>query len=361
MGASRNVPLSVFFNGAFDTMNRKKAEVVMAPEIPVSFGDPIYNLSNAFSEMRQQFNGHSGAIGQEFFYFDYESGADWEEVTKDHNYFTVFGQLPFQWITSTLLSQMEDHPSFSQKGITFISLGCGDGNNEIQLICHLLNHLHLKINLHLIDLSHYLLQLAYRQSHRVLARRGVTIYPHESNFYHLPRMPFLFQRPQEEPRELRVGCFFGNTFGNLANEANFIDDSLSAFRKGDLLILHVGLAFAKADRPDLILKEDPRFSAYPGQDLWENWLSGPLVRYRRNLKKIELKSVLDTRSSPIPGSYTINIQATIDDAHHFTLMRIRRYDEDGLVNTFIDKGWKSRGGRLFGEDKKRICYIFEKL
>ena len=63
----------------------------------------------------------------------------------------------------------------------------------------------------------------------------------------------------------------------------------------------------------------------------------------------------------MPGSYTVVIQAIVDDDVQIKLMRINRYDENKLVRAFVDLGWRSLGGQHFGDDKKRMCYIFEKM
>lgn len=362
-GEQRKIPIQSLRTSAWAPLPMRSAsaekESFVNAVSPYGSMAPGHDVSREFAEMKQQLNGHGGSVDQSFFYFDYQSGADWEQVSKESGFFNISGSLPSPWLVNLIATHVHES-KFDKQAIQFVSLGCGDGNYEIQLICNLLNQQHFQVTLHLVDLSHYLLNRAYREATTVLGRRGVRIYPLEGNFYHLPRLPLLFNGVQEQPRQLRVGCFFGNTFGNLSDEVRFIQDSLSAFHSGDLFVLHVGTTYAPADQPEVIKSMDPRFINYPGQELWEQWLCGPLMRYRKDLRKLELKTTLDTSTGPVEGSYTVAIQAIINDDIQLKLMRVTRYVENMLVRKFNELGWQSLGGRHFGEDKKRICYVFEK-
>ena len=325
-----------------------------------SWADPAYNKSAQFQIMKEQINGHIGGLEQRFCYFDHQSGEDWFKTTNEFSFY-LSGDAPYPWISATIFSHLENNKAFDKEAIKFISLGSGDARPEIDLIKNLLNVQSMKTTLFLIDLSDYLLHMGYHNAETHLSHRGVVTVPLERDFYKLAGMPQLFYRPtHEKPRQLRVGCFFSNTFGNLSNEVDFLQDSLSAFRPKDLLVLDVGLKYSSTMKTEAILKEDPRFSNYPGKDVWEKWITGPIVRYHQGLKNLHVRSILDTHSCPINNSYTIRINAVVNNEHEFSAYRVRRYDLDSLVNTFVKNGWKSLGGKLFGEDQKRACLIFER-
>lgn len=324
------------------------------------WSDPNYNKSVQFKIMKEQINGQSGSLDQRFCYFDHQSGEDWFKTTNEFNFY-LSCDAPYPWISATILSHLENNKIFDQEAIKFIGLGSGDAMHEIDLLKNLLNMQPMKATLFLLDLSDYLLHVGYHNAETHLSHRGVVTIPMERDFYKLPGMPQLFYRPTyEKPRQLRVGCLFSNTFGNLSNEVEFLQNSLSAFLPGDLFMVVVSLKHAPATKPKAILKEDPRFSNYPGKQEWERWIMGPVLRYYDGLEDIELRSVLDNHSSPIQNGYTIRIDAIVNKNRVVTVNRVRRYDMDTVIKTFVENGWKSLGGKLFGEDQKRVCLIFER-
>lgn len=328
-----------------------------------------YNKSVEFEVMKQQINGQGRGMDQRFCYFDRQGGEDWANTTQELDAYRSSGmQLgnigswsdnPFEWIRDTILSYLEVQRKFSQESIKFIGLGSGDAMNEINLIKHFISLRQLKTTLFLLDLSDYLLHLSRSNAEKHLGEENFTI-PLECDFYKLSNIPQLFYDSTEKPRQLRVGCFFSNTFGNLPNEMDLMKNSLSAFLPGDLFMLVISLKYAPATKTEAILNEDPRFSNYLGKELWEKWATGPVVRYYNGLKNIHVKSILDTYACPIPDSYTIRVNAVVNNEHELAVYQVRRYDLEGLVNAFVNNGWRSLGSKLFGEDQKRACLIFER-
>src|SRR5205814_3204686 len=113
--------------------------------------------------------------------------------------------------------------------------------------------------LYLLDISQPMLGFAYKHAADSLAdRRGVAVFAIQGDFHRLPCYTQLLYTPQRAHRR-RVVCMFGWTFGNLENEIRFVRNSLVGFAPGDLLLLDVTLVHASADRPDEILRKDPRF------------------------------------------------------------------------------------------------------
>lgn len=325
-----------------------------------------YQLRNQFSELKQDVNSRGGALDQSLLYLDYESAERWEDLCKELSVFSSFPSHLSDWLTDTILGHLVDNSLLNQEAVSVVALGPGDGKNETQLLTHLLNKkVFQNTSLHLIDISHYLLSIAYEEASVRLGRKGVLIQAHEGNFYDLHHMEDVFPGrvlgAQKQPRTLRVGTMFGNTFGNLTNELNFVQDSLSAFESGDLFIVDVSLIYAPASNEALVREQDPRFSAYPGQVMWENWITGPIFRYRKDVRPpVRVEPVFDT-SGPVAGSYTVAVRAVINEEPTFTLVRIRRYDEAKLVEAFVTLGWRSLGGKHVGDGlKKRIVLVFEK-
>lgn len=331
---------------------------------PISYASALggYLLKQYFSELKQAVNSTGGIYDQAFHYLDYESGENWWHVSEA---FSGQADLPTTWIINTILSHLAEHSQLHQEKIAFIGLGSGNAKSEIRLINDLVDTKSMEVHFHMVDISHYLLSAAYQEAQQRLGQKGVHIQLHEGNFYHLHRLTHLFSEsnldPGSEPRTLRVGTLFGNTFANLTNELLFVQDSLSAFEKGDLLILHFSTLYAPATDKSEILRKDPRLAPYSKQEEWEHWLLGPIRRYRQNLNaNVELHSFLEA-SSPVPGSYGIGIRAVFDGNPAMTLFRVRRYEEKGLVQAFAELGWRSLGGRSIGEAlKKASILILEK-
>ncbi len=323
---------------------------------------PGFNLEHIYTEMKRNVNANGGALDPMYLYLDHESADRWCRLVNEDDYNThaLSGDL-INWIADEVLFYLKDD-ALNKNQIRIIGLGCGDGKNETELTWSLLNKRAMNMELYLFDCSPYLTHMAFDHATKILGKKKeISIHAVEGNFERLHDLPFLFHSPLGT-RQLRVGCLFGNSLGNLSNELHFVEDSLSAFHQGDLLIMDVGLAYAPADQPEEVKRKDPRLSSKEGwYGAFEQWMRSPLEQHRRGYKSIQLQSAFDNRTCPVPGSYSVVVQANIDNQATITLVRIRRYEQEQLNRSMYELGWRSLGGKIFGPDNHRLLCVFERM
>jgi hypothetical protein len=125
-------------------------------------------------------------------------------------------------------------------------------------------------------------------------------------------------------------------------------NSLLGYSPGDFLLLNVTLAVSPANDPEKIHKTDSLLSgAIKG--IWkkrqDQWLSGPIQRYLKDVKSVEITPHLDTACCTVPGSYAVELRATVTtydgQVRRFAMMYVKRYDSKRLVAALQALGWKS--------------------
>ncbi len=324
---------------------------------------PGFEPIKMLRELVQQINGSGGHIEQSNLYLDHMSAACWCAIADQEDYAMAQRSMPIDRAAAAISGFV------GSAGIDVLGLGCGDAKHEVRLIQHLLEQGHpADLRLYLLDISQPLLSVAYKHAADSLSGRcGVQVSAVQGNFHHLQRYSHLLYDAQRAHRR-RVICLFGGTFANLENELLFIRHSLVGFTGGDLLLVNTSLIAAPVDCPQEIHRLDPRLSGRipPGwQQRYDEWLTGPLLRYGRDVADIEFSSVLDTSWCPVPGSYAVEVRARVRSAagreRSFSLFRFKRHEALRLLECMKELGWDPVDGWRYGDDPgARLLYLFRR-
>ena len=301
---------------------------------PTSCFAPKYDPVAMVSDMVEILNGEGGQVEQTLLYFDPQSASDWMATCNSTAYIAAYRTgRPFervaQHVTDCLGSQQ----------LVVNALGCGDGKSEVALVDQLLQCLptNQKPELYLVDISHALLNAAYKHASEELP--DVRVLTVHGNFHELPRYTML---TQPRGRRLRLYTLLGLTLVNLRDEVRFFSNTLSCCAPGDLFLCDILIAPASPDRPDEIRRTDPSLLSKV-RPAHAAWLGGPLRRYCRGMADVEFHLELDTRC-PVPGSYgldfiaTVKMQGGLPD-RRFLMAMTRRYDPQKLEDSLESVGW----------------------
>jgi transcriptional regulator with XRE-family HTH domain len=308
---------------------------------------PSFDVIHMIRDLSAQLQGEGGFIEQSHLYLDPMSAANWCALSGQEDYSRIAGQT-----TPLHLAAEEITKSIGpdEARLDIIGLGCGDGKREVHLIQHLLERRqYQEIRLFLIDISQPLLSCAHKYATEHLAEHPeVQVFALQGNFHELPRYTHIFRSPSDAETRRRIFCMFGYTFGNLQNEVHFLRNSLLGYSPGDFLLLNVTLAVAPAHDAEQIHHTDSLLSgAIKG--VWkkrqDQWLSGPISRYLQGVKSIEITPHLDTACCTIPGSYAVELRATVttDDkkVRRFAMMYVKRYNSPKLVAALKELSWNA--------------------
>ncbi len=322
---------------------------------------PDYHYLRLLRDLKYSVNAHKGtAIEQSYLYLDGASADDWLTLASREDYSRAFSEtLPIDTMADLICMYLENS-SFLKDKINILGLGSGDAKKEDLLLRALLKASNFSnISCQLFDLSQALLNQGFQYLKESFAHQSaVTISHHSGNFLSLAHYKELFDSKEEN--RLNVVCMFGGTFGNLQSELHFLRHSLHVLNKGDLFLLDVVLTFAPVEDPEAIYATDPRL-----KDVWqkttEEWIQGPIKRYRKDFRSIRHEQVLKIGLSPFRNSYTIEKQAIVNEEARFTLLQLHRYDPKGFIEKFEEEGWRPIGGQTFGINNRRLVYLFQKL
>jgi transcriptional regulator with XRE-family HTH domain len=319
---------------------------------------PGFDPIKALKELVQLANGQGGYVEQSYMYLDPMSAACWLAIAEQEAYASTNRSVPLERAAHAVV-----RCAGKGVGLDLFGLGSGDGKLEVSLARDLLARQEQSdLNLYLVDISQPLLTVAYAHAAEALQDcKGARVAAIQGNFHHLPRYTqLLYTSPR--PQRRRLVCMLGVTFGNLENEILFVRNSLHGFSAGDMLLFDVPLVFAPADQPEEIRRRDPWLAdraKVPWQARVVEFLTGPLRRYGRDVRDIELRADLGTGWCPVPGSYAVEIEAVVKGEHgqrrRFTLFHIKRHDPIQLIQTMKGLGWDPIDGWRYGEDG-RIAY-----
>ena len=253
-------------------------------------------------------------------------------------------------------------PLYHEGAFDILGLGAGTAVQELALL------LQLKTltdgRLFLLDVSQPLLVSAgHNASLRLPRESQIPVIGVLGNFHQLPAYSYLFE--SRAPRK-RVVTMFGYTFGNLANEVRFVRSALSWLNRGDYLLLDVARAMAPADRPDMLRKAEPLLSARrssPWVQQVEEFLTGPIVRYGKGISGIQVEAHLDVHSCVVPGSYALEMMATVQSEGHlprrFSIGHTKRYDVEALKDCLRKEDWHMIEHWPYADDRCMLC-LFER-
>ncbi len=287
-------------------------------------------------ELNETLRGHCGKIDDTYKYLDSFGASLWCALLRQPDFAKVAQAVPIEEAAELLAPHVEDLP------IDLIGLGAGTAVHELNLVDALPPI--ADIRLLLLDVSQPLLAEASAHVQARMPRsRFLPVMGILGNFHQLP----LIARHLDAhgPRR-RVVTMFGYTFGNLENELRFLRNSLSWLSPGDILVLDVMKALAPASDPALIASTDPALTTKRTPDwfsLVQQFLTGPIRRGLEDVVRISVEPRLDLRSCAIPGSYAIEMQASVETSEgptrNFSVGYSKRYEVDGLKDCLAHEGW----------------------
>lgn len=295
--------------------------------------DPIKMTSDLATVIRSG----KGHIEQSFKYLDPAGAAAWCAITKQVDRAAINSSLPMQELAKRIASH-------AGAPLDVIGLGTGTAQHEICLVSHLLRDGLHDIRLFVLDISQPLLSAAYQNLRATLAGQpGVRVTAMQGDFHRLPAYSAAFQSTHKTQRVL---CMFGYTFGNLENEIRFLRNSLADLAANDMLLLDVTLVRAPADQSAEVFKKDPALTKRRPADYqrqMEEFMVTPLRRHLGEDAPIAITPTLDTRACTVPGSYAIDVKATIDvpggPSKSYSIAYVKRYEPAQLITSLAAEGW----------------------
>lgn len=317
---------------------------------------PGFDPLKMVRELATTVNGSGGHIEQSYKYLDAMDADNWCAFIQQPQYASFIECVPIKLAAEGVRKQC------GGAALDIIGLGVGTGRHEARLVGDLLEHGQQDLRLFLLDISQPLLSIASRQASQVLADHpAVPLCAIHGNFHQLPSYAHLFS---SQRRRRRLLSMFGYTFGNLDNEIRFLRNSLTITEPGDLLLFDAQLAHAPAEDHAAVMKHDPALAQKRTGDFQrrqEEFNIGPIRRYTVGLQDIEFSRHLDTRSCVVPGSYAIDMRATVklktDESKHFSVAYVKRYDADKLASLLAQEGWTLIQSWKYGEDFHMLCLL----
>jgi hypothetical protein len=94
----------------------------------------------------------------------------------------------------------------------------------------------------------------------------------------------------------------------------------------------------------------------------EEFLTGPIRRYGAGIRSVVVNRTLDLHSSPVPGSYAIDMRAVVESSagkKEFSVGYTKRYDLDGLTECMKKLQWQFIQHWPYAENRSMVC-LFER-
>lgn len=329
---------------------------------------PKFNPIHITNDLEMQIAGAGGQVEQSYMYWDHKSARDWLNISAQPDYRAALSNLPYANIAEEVAWALEESFGPEKKALEIIALGPGDATKEICLVHELLKHRDLlhHIQLDLLDISQPLLIDAYKTAKSSFQDNPyVSVWAVQGDMFHLPQYDQLLHRSARRPCLITM---MGGTLNNLRNEPEFVQNNLALFKEGDLLAIDVASVYGSTDRPEEILKKDPRLSGQlptGWEQSYHKFLSGPMRRhYQDSLEAIEITSVLEIESCCVPKSYAVEQRAKLrlknGITKDFCMMRFVRYHKNELMQMFASKRWFPIDTWDFGNNHENSVYLFQK-
>ena len=142
-------------------------------------------------------------------------------------------------------------------------------------------------------------------------------------------------------RRRRVYCLLGHTLECIDHELRFVRHGLDA-QAGDLLVIDMCQAYGSPADPELLRARDPVLTMpLPAAEV--AWLAGPVLRYGKDVNRVELSLELDLHRG-LPGSYAIDAVVTAHSPkrapRRFVMRQYKRYDAARLGQSLSPLGWE---------------------
>ena len=320
---------------------------------------PGYDPLTLGRELADLTNGCGGRVDQSMLYIDPYGAAQYATVAE------AYKGLPLRQAAAQITT-------LHKEPLTVIVLGTGTGRHEVRFVEQLIQQRSRKfedgesdIDFYLVDISQPLLSTAYKYAAETLARYNVPIVAVEGDFTKLPSYMDYFASPRGPRR--KVITMLGYTAGNFANEVTFIRDSLVGCIQGDLLLVDYLIRLAPPSKPAAVKEAEPLFNQRRRKDFHDTYTSfllNPLTRHYGHNARIHVEPVLDTSSCPIPGSYAVEMRATIDSddgRKSFIAASYKRYDVASFDAALQSEGWERVEAWEFGDDRPSMLALFRRL
>lgn len=316
--------------------------------VPTSWLAPHYSPSAMTAAMVVQLNSVGGSLEQTSAYLDNQSAKDFLDIASSQSYLAAFGNVAaLDQVAQSIAAEC------GAGGIDVIALGCGDAVRELRLVEGLLGqsrkHGISDVRVFLLDVSHSLLTVAHENARTALAGRVKQILALHGNFHDLPKYPLFSERDTKS--RTRVFTMLGCTMANLDNEVRFFRETMNHAAAGDFFVVDFNNAYAPADQPDKIRQADPAFELGIRGTI-QNWLRGPLERYVKGLRAVNMFVELNT-DGPVRGSYEIThiAQLQVDATpaqRRLAIFRVKRYDVAMLEDFLRRSGWEPKARLPYG-------------
>jgi len=317
---------------------------------------PGFDPLDDVDKLRTILQGQGGHIDDLYKYLDPIGASQWMALRHQQDFAKEVEAVPLRQAGRRISSEL------GESAFDILGLGAGTAIHEIGLLLQMKPA--TDVRLILLDVSQPLLVAGgHNASVRLPHNQHIPVIGVLGNFHQLPTYSHLFNG--HGPRR-RVVTMFGYTFGNLDNEVRFIRSSLSWLNRGDLLLLDVARALAPADRLEQIKKAEPVLSARrssPWVEQIESFLTGPILRYGPGVRGVKVTPRLDVHSCVVPGSYAIEMQATVksegQSPKQFSVGYAKRYDVEGLKDCLRAEDWHMIEHWVYADDRCMLC-LFER-
>lgn len=311
---------------------------------------PGYDPLKLGLDQAETLHGCGGSIDQSMLYLDPYGAAQYSVIAE------TYKGLPLKKAAQQIASCKE--------ALSVIALGSGLARHETRLVDFLLKLPAFaasdepSLDYFLVDLSQPLLSVGYRHACESLDRYAVPITAIEGDFRKLPSFMDFFEA--RGPRRNLI-TMLGYTIGNVSNELAFLRDSLVGCRRGDMLLLDFGVGADDPASIDPILSGD--IPSREQRSALFAFLLNPVTRVYGFDAKIEVVPKLSTSSCAVPGSYAVELHATVQTAmggKTFIAASWKRYDPKKFAMAIKAVGWEQIDSWEFDEDRPSTLALFRR-
>jgi len=313
-----------------------------------------YNPSQLMQDMANLLNGPGGQLEQTHLYIEPQSANDYMALCSSAPVYVGFRNAsPLEQIAAAIVKRC------AGVGLDVAGLGSGDGQSEVRLTEAIVRGRAAApdLRLYLLDISHTMLNVAYKHAKIALTAPGIQVYGLHANFHELGRYPIL--RADGAKGRRRLYTLLGGTMANLDNEVRFFQELRSCAATDDLCVLDLQLAYAPVEKPDEIRRRDPPLTAQ-GNPPHHKWLTGLLERHCQGAASAELEVDLTTHC-PVPGSYEIDFlgHVRMRDGleRRFLVHRVKRYDSERLAACLDELGWECLSLLKYGVGTQKTAAV----
>ena len=200
----------------------------------------------------------SHKVGEKYLYLDYRSAKRW----ADYEYYTIGTYKIPDEIKQSIFNASKS------KSVSYISLGCGTGRKDMQILEYITSEVKSEINYNAIEVSLILLETALEtiSSNPKIVTKGI-----KADFEKLESLSEKFL----DKSEIHIFSILGNTFGNY-DESSLTTKIINCMKqcKNSFLLLEVSSSGAELDKyEDGYILRDGKYS----NEDYINFIKGPMT------------------------------------------------------------------------------------